>query len=299
MKEIFYIDRQSKEKRKEIVYGEKALLFLYSDKWYVKLISRPILALLCRFYLFSRIYGWIQKRGFSKKKVSPFIQKFALNKEEFAKKEFSSFNDFFTRKLIPSARPVDPNPEVAVMPADGRYLAYQSFEEIKEIFIKGQNFKLSEFLKDGQLAEKYSNGAIVIARLCPIDYHRFHFPFDCTASKPKLINGKLHSVNPMALWENIKYLNENKRVITELKSDKFGDVLFVEIGAINVGSIHQTFNPDSKQMKGSEKGYFSFGGSCIVMLFEPKKIKIDQDILDASYQKIEVYAKMGQPLGKF
>jgi len=298
MKEIFYIDRESKERKKEAVYGEKALLFLYSDKWHVKLISKPILAVICRFHLFSRIYGWIQKKSSTKKKVKPFIQKFCLNEKEFAKNNFTSFNDFFTRKLVPSARPIDLDQNVAIMPADGRYLAYQSFDDVKKIFVKGENFTLSEFLKDGLLAEKYSKGTIVIARLCPIDYHRFHFPFDCTPDMPKYINGKLHSVNPIALWKNIKYLSENKRVVTKLKSEKFGEVLFVEIGAVNVGSIHQTFSPNSHQKKGKEKGYFSFGGSCIVMLFEPEKIKIDQDLLDASYKKIEVYAKMGQSLGK-
>jgi len=298
MKEIFYIDRESGEKLKEAVYGEKALLFLYNDKWFVKIFSRPILAILCRFHLFSRIYGWIQKKSFTKKKIKPFVQRFDLNEKEFVEKKFTSFNDFFTRKLVPSARPIDSRQDVAVMPADGRYLAYQNSDEIKKIFIKGERFTLSEFLKDEALSEKYSKGPIVIARLCPIDYHRFHFPFDCTPSKSKCINGKLHSVNPIALWENIKYLGENKRVVTKLKSDKFGEVLFVEIGAINVGSIHQTFSPNSHQAKGKEKGYFSFGGSCIVMLFEPGKIKIDQDILDASYQKIEVYSKMGQSLGK-
>ncbi len=298
MKEIFYIERESKKKKKEAIYGEKALLFLYSDKWYVKLISKPILAIVCRFHLFSRIYGWIQKKSFTKRKVKPFIQMFNLNEKEFLKKDFTSFNDFFTRKLVPSARPIDLDKNVAILPADGRYLAYQNFEGVKKIFVKGEDFTLAEFLKDDLLAEKYSKGAVVIARLCPIDYHRFHFPFDCVSDVPKLINGKLHSVNPIALWKNIKYLSENKRVVTKLKSEKFGEVLFVEIGAVNVGSIHQTFILNSHQEKGKEKGYFSFGGSCIVMLFESGKIKIDQDLLDSSYKKIEVYAKMGQSLGK-
>jgi phosphatidylserine decarboxylase len=299
MKEIYYIDRETKTKKKELIYGEKSLLFLYGDKKYFNFLSNLILTIFCKFSFFSRFYGWIQKKSFTKKKVRPFILKYNLNESEFKKKEFTSFNDFFTRKLTPDARPINLNENVVIMPADGRYLAYQNFEEINEIFVKKKSFTLQEFLKDSELAKKYAKSTVVIGRLCPVDYHRFHFPIDCIPNKAKLINGRLHSVNPIALWKNMNNLSENKRAITLLKNKEIGDVVFVEIGAINVGSIHQTYIPNQFYQKGLEKGYFSFGGSCIVMLFEASKIKLDHDLIAASQKKIEIYAKMGQSIAIF
>ena len=138
----------------------------------------------------------------------------------------------------------------------------------------------------------------MIARLCPTDYHRFHFSFNCIPDAPRLINGPLYSVNPIALKRNIQILSENKRVITVLNTKNFGSVLSVEVGATYVGSINQTFAPREHYAKGDEKGYFSFGGSTLVLLFEPGRIQFDQDLIDASKRKIEVRGLFGQSLGR-
>ena len=117
--------------------------------------------------------------------------------------------------------------------------------------------------------------------------------------KPKLINGTLYSVNPLALKrKGIRIFFQNKRVITELESEVFGKVLYVEIGATNVGSINQTFSVNEKQKKGEEKGFFGLGGSTIVLLFEKDRICFDDDLLKNSSQKIETKALFGQSLGK-
>src|SRR6202044_707631 len=108
--------------------------------------------------------------------------------------------------------------------------------------------------KNDALAEQFANGSVVLARLCPCDYHRFHFPCDAIPGPAKLINGPLYSVNPIALCKNLSILSENKRMITELETDHFGKVLYIEVGATNVGSIHQTFTPYQRYKKGDEKG---------------------------------------------
>jgi phosphatidylserine decarboxylase len=77
--------------------------------------------------------------------------------------------------------------------------------------------------------------------------------------------GRLFSVNPVALRKCLSILWENKRAVTELDTEAFGTVLCVEVGATCVGTIHQTYTPNQKVGKGSEKGYFSFGGSCLVI----------------------------------
>jgi phosphatidylserine decarboxylase len=138
---------------------------------------------------------------------------------------------------------------------------------------------------------------MVIARLCPVDYHRFHFPCDGLADTPQLINGPLYSVNPIALQRRFAILSENKRVITEIESELFGTVLFVEIGATAVGTIKQTFRPNQVVYKGQEKGYFEFGGSCIVLLFEENRIVFDADLVANTKQGFETLVKFGESLG--
>jgi len=164
--------------------------------------------------------------------------------------------------------------------------------------VKGKRFSLKSLLQDDELAERYAEGAMAMARLCPVDYHRFHFPCECVPGKPRLINGLLYSVNPIALKRNIEYLSQNKRMITELETENFGKILYMEVGATYVGSIHQTYTPGKACAKGEEKGYFAFGGSCLLVLFEPNKIAFDQDLIDFSAKRMEVRGLLGQSLGR-
>lgn len=186
---------------------------------------------------------------------------------------------------------------VAVMPADARYLVFPRIDQSDGFWVKGKTFSLSTLLQSPQLAKRYCQGAMVIARLCPVDYHRFHFPCECVPTQATLMNGPLYSVNPIALKRNIGILSENKRMVTELKTQHFGKVLYIEVGATYVGSIHQTYAPNHLQPKGAEKGYFSFGGSCLILLFEPGKMIFDQDLIDISAKKMEVRGLLGQSLG--
>jgi phosphatidylserine decarboxylase len=139
---------------------------------------------------------------------------------------------------------------------------------------------------------------MLISRLCPVDYHRFHFPVAGLPSEPRLINGWLYSVSPIALRRNLAYLWENKRMVTLVESPVFGRVAVCEIGATMVGSIFQTFTPGRAVAKGEEKGLFKFGGSCVVTLFQKGRIRIDEDLLKSSAENVEVYARMGDRLGE-
>ena len=258
-----------------------------------------ILPFLARIPLFSKLYGKAQKKTKSKKKVKPFIQKFSVDQSEFERssEEFSSFNDFFIRRLKPACRPIDQGDKVAVLPADGRHLFYPSIGDAEGFYVKGKKFDLNALLRDEFLFDIYKRGSLIISRLYPTDYHRFHFPCECVPTTPKLINGPLYSVNPIALRRNIEILGENKRVLTQLKTKAFGNILFIEVGATFVGSIKQTFTPQSLCMKGQEKGYFEFGGSCILMLFGPGTITFDNDLIESSKRQIEIKAKMGEKFG--
>ncbi len=289
------IDRATKKIETENVLGKNAIAFLYSDNFF----SKICLFLLAKLSFFSFLYGFLQKTKLSRKKIVPFIEKFHIDSLEFEKniEDFESFNDFFIRKLKKEKRPFDLDEKVAILPADARYLVFENVSNMEAFFIKNEKFDLKTFLKDASLAEKYKEGSMAIARLSPSDYHRFHFCVSGLALKPKLINGLLYSVNPIALKNNIKIFYENKRMLTMLKSHNFGDVLYIEIGATNVGSIIQTFNFDAFQKKGAEKGYFALGASSVVLLFEKDKIKFSDDLVQNSRRNLETKARFGGVLG--
>jgi phosphatidylserine decarboxylase len=300
MNEIRYIDRQSRQEKTEQVYGKYFLTALYGSSFYSRILSFIFLPIFSHLKFLSRLYGAIQKSSFSRFKVKRFVKKFKIDTSEFLDpiESFNSFNDFFIRKLKPSARPISSGHDVAILPADARYLVYENIYTVEGFWIKGHKFSLEELVQDAALAAKYTQGSMVIARLAPVDYHRFHFPANCLSNEPKAIPGPLYSVNPIALKSDIHILSRNKRMITTLNTKNFGSILYIEVGATNVGSIHQTFIPHEHYAKGDEKGFFSFGGSCIILLFEPYKIQFDQDLIDASHRKIETLGLFGQSLGR-
>jgi phosphatidylserine decarboxylase len=287
---IYYIDRRTGEKKEEKVYFEGALRFLYGSRL-GKLLTEP----LARLPIFSKLWGWCQRLASTRKKITPFILQYDVDPTEFEKpvEEYGSFDAFFTRKLKNGVRPLAAG---AVIPADGRYLFYQNIESCEGFVVKGKKFSLEQLLKSSSLAKQYARGSMAIARLCPSDYHRFHFPVDCTPAIPMLINGPLYSVNPIAVKQNVELLSENKRIITHLYTEHYGTILFIEIGATNVGSIHQTYVPNQPYKKGEEKGYFSFGGSSIIFLFEAERVQFANDLIINSVQHIETLCLFGQPL---
>lgn len=291
---IRYFNRYSGTLETERIYGEAWLRFAYENP-----IGRGFIELLIRRRIFSSFYGWQMNKRVSANKVLPFIVDYDLKVEEFAKSAFDyrTFNEFFFRALKPEARPIAPGERVAVLPADGRHLAFPNVDAAEGFYVKGAKFTLAELLGDAALAEKFAGGAMLISRLCPVDYHRFHFPVEGMPSDQTLINGSLNSVSPIALRRNIRYLVENKRVLTTIESPVFGTVAMLEVGATNVGTIKQTHVPGRVAKKGEEKGLFKFGGSCVITLFQRGRIQFEADLVAQSAQCIETYARMGDRLG--
>lgn len=296
---IVYFDRITQKECEEKVYGSKALNFIYGSQWYNKLFGLSLLHSIGKWPFFSRLYGYLQKSNRSKSKIIPFINEYHVDPSEFLNPvdSFNSFNDFFCRHLNSKARPIDPRPNVAVIPADGRYYFYQNIDEVEGFIVKGKKFNLGTLLGDEIIAKKYQKGSMVLARLCPSDYHRFHFPCQCIPSESKVINGWLYSVNPLAVKQYINTFTENKRSICSLKTDLFGTVYYIEVGATNVGTIHETYTPFKEYKKGDEKGYFSFGGSALVLLFESEIIRFDADLIEATKRGIEIRCLLGQSMG--
>ena len=288
--DIVFFDRYQKRTCSEQIYGEKYLRWTYETP-----LGKLALSALVKRSWFSRWYGWRMDQPKSRSKIQPFLDEYDVDPTEFvrAPQDFESFNAFFSRALQPSARPVHADPQAIVFPADGRHLCVPDLSQCQGLFVKGQMFDLTRLLQDTQLAEEFSGGALVLSRLCPVDYHRFHFPAAGRAGQTHLLNGPLFSVNPIALCQNIHILTTNKRALTVLETETFGKVLLLEIGATNVGSICQTYETDSVVSKGDEKGYFRFGGSATISIFGPGRVRFDEDLLKHSAEQREVYGRMG------
>lgn len=291
---IHYYDRYTKTVETENVYGERWLRWTYGSS-----LGQMALNAIVKRALFSRWYGWRMDRSYSANLVLPFIVKYKLDVKEFQKSpfKFKSFNDFFVRALTREARPVDADPNSAVFPADGRHLAIQNVDAAEGFYVKGAKFSLADLLGNKTLAELFTGGSMLISRLCPVDYHRFHFPVAGIPDEARLIKGWLYSVSPLALRGNIRYLVENKRFVTQIASEKFGTVAMLEVGATCVGTIREQYVAGQPVAKGEEKGLFKFGGSCVITLFQAGRFQFDADVLEQSAEGRETYAKVGDRMG--
>ncbi len=287
---IKYINRQTGKIETEKVAGENWLKWLYYNP-----LGELSLNTIVKRKFVSEIYGRLMDTKWSAKKVEPFVKKYNIDLSIAQKQHFDSFNDFFTRKLKPGARPVDTALNVLVSPGDGKLLVYQNIDS-SYFIVKGYKFDVKTFLANDSLANLYRNGSLAVLRLCPTDYHRFHFPVDANVSGEHLINGYLYSVSPIALRRITDIFLLNKREYVILANRRFGEIIMTEVGATMVGSIIQT-SKNSNVKKGEEKGYFKFGGSSIVLIFKKGSIKFDSDLVNNTKKGFETEVKMGERIG--
>ena len=293
--EIYYIDRKTGEKKKEIVKGHKYLEWSYDTK-----IGRFFLETLFKRKLASYIYGKLQDLSSSSKNIKSFVDELSINMEEAIETDplkYKTFNDFFIRELKPDARPINNNKNVFISPADGKVFAYENIDIHKVIQVKGMEYSLVELFSSENLASQYEGGTCIVVRLAPSDYHRFHFP---DSGVPKLINkikGKFYSVNPIALKRIQKLYCQNKRELTLFESDNFGKIIMVEVGATCVGTIIQTYEENKWVERGKEKGYFKFGGSTVILFLQKDQVKIDEDIVNNTDLGYETKVYMGEEIG--
>ncbi len=298
---IRFFDRYSKALKTENVYGESYLRFTYENPF-----GRLLLWFFVKRAVFSWYFGWRASWQYSAQKIIPFIVKYDLDIDEFVKTpyQYRTFNEFFCRALKKTARPIVEGERVAAFPADGRHLIFPNVDLADGFYVKGAKFTLAELFGEADLPQdkqvlthKFAGGAMVISRLCPVDYHRFHFSCAGTPGEPRLIKGPLFSVSPIALRRNVNYLVQNKRVLTAFESPVFGSMACFEVGATNVGTIVHTFVPGRPVAKGEEKGLFKFGGSCAITVFQAGRIRFDADLVAQSRECVETYARMGDRLG--
>ncbi|KAH8695010.1 putative phosphatidylserine decarboxylase Psd2 [Talaromyces proteolyticus] len=239
----------------------------------------------------------------STSQIESFINFHQLDMSEVLEpvENFKNFNEFFYRKLKPGARPCSaPNdPRIIVSPADCRSVVFDRIEDATKIWIKGREFSVERLLGKAYPEDvaRYKNGALGIFRLAPQDYHRFHIPVDGVMGTPKTIEGEYYTVNPMAIRSALDVYGENVRVLVPIDSATHGRVMAVCVGAMMVGSTVITRRPGEKVSRAEELGYFKFGGSTIVLLFESGIMNFDSDLVDNSKGALETLIRVGMSIG--
>ena len=184
---------------------------------------------------------------------------------------FSSFNDFFTRRLKPGARPIAEPDNAAVLtcPADCTIapLSY-ALTSAQDFEVKGDTYNVAALLGSVELAGRFAGGAAVVCLLYPRDYHRFHAPVAGRIVAKGALGDKRYYYGFKGVE---KYFSEYHRAYYLLNTPKSGQVGFVAIGMSDINSVNMPLpvDPNREIKKGEELGHFAYGGSGIVMLFQP------------------------------
>ncbi|MDV3166143.1 MAG: phosphatidylserine decarboxylase ['Waltheria sp.' little leaf phytoplasma] len=264
--------------------------FLYQDiqkKWWKRFLLRIFIS-----RIFSKIFSFYLNSIFSRIHVKKIIIQNRINTSLFTQNSFKSYNDFFIR--VYKKIHFDASRLTFISPGEGQIRIF-NINADSFFNIKNTSYHLNDLLKNDYLVQKYLNGFLVMLRLQIFDYHRYIFVDQGIQDEKHVkIKGRLHTVNPIAF----KYFNvfsENSREYTVLKTCNFGDIIQMEVGALLVGKINN--HPIRSFQKGQEKGFFSFGGSVIVLLIEPNKIKFNQLILNNSQIGVETKVNIGETIG--
>ncbi|KAL4955416.1 phosphatidylserine decarboxylase-domain-containing protein [Aspergillus filifer] len=242
----------------------------------------------------------------SAKRIRDFISFFNIDMSQFSPSdpsEFKTFEDFFIRHHAPGTRPIyeEDDPSSAVVVADSRVVVYEEVAESKKIWVKGEDFSLTNLVMDKRLGPQFGDGPVASFRLSPQDYHRYHSPVSGRIKVYRSMPGDYYEVDPLALRSGVDILTRNARDYVVIETEEFGEVLFVAIGASQVGTveIHEKWQvPGAEIKKGDELGLFQFGGSSIIVAFQKGRIEFDEDLLKPSKHAVAVDVEVGMSLGR-
>ena len=282
-----YIDLQGK-KVSNITNQDKLLSFLYTNifgRMLLKPLIQPQVSKLAGRYLSSAHSKWL---------ISKFIERNEINMEIYEECDYSSFNDFFTRKIKPDCRPVPEDLDVLISPCDCLATVYP-IQENTTFSIKNTEYTLRSLLRSPRLAKRFRGGYAYVLRLTVEDYHRYLYSVSGKQSKNYHIDGTFHTVNPIAN-DYLPIYKENTREYTVIRSKEFGDVLQMEVGALLVGKI-SNHKQSTVVTRGEEKGFFEYGGSTIVVLTQKGRVTPRSDLLTNSKNGYETKVLQAHPLG--
>lgn len=294
--DIKYYNRISGKIENEKVYGDKAIEWLYKSS-----LGKRLSNLICQ-APFSVLYGKFQDLTVSHLKVDPFIKKFDINMDDYLPEEgrkslypYSTFNQFFIRRFKPGKRPFVKESNQMAAFSEARYFGYESVHADETVPVKGVYLRPEEIIANMKWSETFKDGPLLLARLCPVDYHRYHYPDNGKIVEDYRVPGLLHSVNPLALKEKQDILITNERHVTIIETENFGKLAYVEVGATCVGKIVQSKKLVAGESfeRGEEKGFFLFGGSTVIVIGEKGKWTPSQDIITNTKNGLETYLHLG------
>lgn len=266
----------------------KSLSFLYKTipgRMCLKFLIKPSV---------SKLSGKFMNSKLSKIGIKKFIKKNNIDLSEYEKKHFSSYNDFFTRKILEGKRIVDMNKNAFIAPCDSKLSAYKIDNDSK-FKIKDSYYTICDLLNGNAIYKEYINGICLIFRLSTDDYHRYCYIDDGYKEKNIYIPGVFHTVQPIAL-KNYNIYKRNSREYTILHTQNFKDIIQVEVGALMIGRI-VNLHENYIFSKGEEKGYFEFGGSTIVLLIKNDVVDIDNEFFENTKLGLETIVKYGERIG--
>jgi phosphatidylserine decarboxylase len=290
---ILYWNRRTGQEEREQILGGAMVHWLYSTRP-GNLTANGILD---RRWV-SRLVGAYQSSPLSRFGIPAFVRDYHIDMQEYLPGPYRSFNEFFVRRFRPGSRVFCDDRDAMPAFAEGRYLAYEALSPEETFPVKGTHLSPAAILGRGEHADSFLNGPVLIARLCPVDYHRFHYPADGRTLEHYRVPGQLHSVNPVALRYRSDILATNERQVSILETEEFGRLAYVEIGAMCVGKIVQLQPRDRPFKRGDEKGYFSFGASTIVLFGEAGRWVPEVDLLEQTARQRETLVRLGEPVAR-
>lgn len=244
------------------------------------------------------LYDWLcaawQSTPWSARKIGPFVRKHRIDMSEFEPGPYRTYAAFFDRCFLPGRRtfPADPGQMGAF--GEGRYFGWERLHPGMTFPIKGAALEPRAILGNADRVTHFEGGPVILARLSPVDYHHLHYPDDGILVEEARMGNRLWTVNPTALRNQPDILFRNERYIQLLRTDHFGLLGFVEVGALSVGRITQVHRNEHSFMRGDEKSVFKFGGSAVVLFGQAGKWRPTDDILQHTGDGMETYLRLGE-----
>lgn len=251
---------------------------------------------LIRTRLFSACMGTIFQAHWSRILLPFLIKKYHIDTSTYITPSewFMSVQDFFIRKSKTGSRTFSPENNILCSPVDGCLEVTQNISQAWPCMVKWTLTDLKKLF--GPDMADFSGGDLLFFRLRFSDYHRFHFFDNGEVLSSQARDGLLYSVDNTVLKTGLWL--ENKSHLMRLRTENFGEILWLEVGATNVGSITNHLWVGEQFSRGQEKWYFWLGGSAVLVLFQQNKISLADDITTMSKQWIETEVVTGESIGK-
>lgn len=200
---------------------------------------------------------------------------------------WQNFNQFFAREVKPGKRPIEGlcNDDIVVSPADSVFLGVWPVADDATIEAKGVRYAINALLDGSAYADAFKGGLFTHAFLNVNDYHRFHTPVAGKLLERKVILGKMDlevrrepDTGALTPLDPVGYQFTQARGLIVLESDAVGLVAVLPIGMAQVSSVTLTPDLGTHLAKGDEFGFFQFGGSDIIMVFEPNRVRLTAEV---------------------